>query len=52
LLAYFRKLTGEIKRVTVVHGEEDQSLSFAEALRQEAPGADVIVPELGQGIDF
>lgn len=52
LLQYFRDLGGDIKRVTVVHGEEDQSVSFAEALRQEKPGAEVIVPELGQKVEF
>ncbi len=32
----------------IVHGEEDASLSFADALRQEQGFANVIVPQLGQ----
>jgi len=32
----------------IVHGEEEASLAFAEALRQEQGFADVQVPQLGQ----
>jgi metallo-beta-lactamase family protein len=32
----------------IVHGEEEASLSFAEALRQEQSFAEVVVPQLGQ----
>ena len=52
LLAYFKALGGDIKKICVIHGEEEQSLSFAELLREERPGVDVIVPELGQKVTF
>ncbi len=37
-----------IKKIALVHGEEEQSLSFAEYLRGE--GFDVVVPHQGQGV--
>jgi metallo-beta-lactamase family protein len=40
------------KHTYVVHGEEEASLSLAEALRQELGYPDVQVPELGQGFTF
>lgn len=52
LLAYFRRLTGAMKKITVVHGEEGSSLAFADALRLERPQAEVIVPTLGQVVEF
>ena len=52
LLAYFKNLGGHIKRICVVHGEEEQSFSFAELLREVRPKADVIVPKPGQKIEF
>ena len=45
LLAYVRAITPSPGKVFVVHGEEKQSLSLAEAIRAEHPGMDVIVPE-------
>jgi len=45
---YVAGLTGDLKKVFVVHGEEDQSLAFAETLRALKPKAEVVVPELGQ----
>jgi metallo-beta-lactamase family protein len=45
---YVRNLTGDLKKIFVVHGEEEQSLPFSEALKKLKPGAEVIVPELGQ----
>ncbi len=45
LLAYVRAITPAPARVFVVHGEEKQSLSLAEAIRAEHPGMEVIVPE-------
>ena len=52
LLAYFKGLGGDIKQICVVHGEEEQSMSFAELLRQERPKAEVTVPKLGQKKQF
>jgi metallo-beta-lactamase family protein len=48
LRRYVKNLTGDIKRIAVIHGEEEQSLAFAEALRQLKPKAEVIVPEYQQ----
>jgi len=39
-----------VKKIAVVHGEEDQSLSFAEHLNQE--GFSAMVPEPGERIDL
>jgi len=44
-----RFLTGcnlQVKKIAVVHGEEDQSLAFAELLRSR--GYDAVVPKVGQ----
>jgi metallo-beta-lactamase family protein len=45
LRRYVEKLTGDIKKVFVVHGEESQAMAFAETLRAMKPGAEVFVPE-------
>ena len=47
---YVNSLTGKIKQAFVVHGEEDQSLPFAETLRGLLPAAKVDVPEYGKKI--
>jgi len=52
LSEYVKHLSGDIKRITVIHGEEDQSIAFADTLRTLKPGADVIVPQLGQVVEF
>jgi metallo-beta-lactamase family protein len=44
LSEYVKHLSGDIKRITVIHGEEDQSLALADTLRTLKPGAEVIVP--------
>lgn len=48
---HVRKLTGEMKKIFVVHGEEEQSLSFADTLREIKPGVQVTVPELHQSFE-
>jgi metallo-beta-lactamase family protein len=48
LIAYVNRLTGPLKRIFVIHGEESQSLAFADTLRQIKPQSDVLVPERGQ----
>ncbi len=48
LRRYVQGITGNIKKIAVVHGEETQSLAFAESLRQLKPKAEVIVPKLQQ----
>jgi len=48
LAEYARRIQGQVKRVFVVHGEEEQSLAFAETLRRLRPAAEVMVPVRGQ----
>ncbi|HKS37757.1 MAG TPA: MBL fold metallo-hydrolase RNA specificity domain-containing protein, partial [Verrucomicrobiae bacterium] len=48
LRRYVEALTGEIKKIFVVHGEESQALAFGETLRGMKPGAEVMVPEYKQ----
>lgn len=52
LSQYVNALGGDIRRITVIHGEEAQSLAFAETLRGLRPKAEVIVPTRGQVIEF
>ena len=50
LKEFVGNLTGEIKQAFVVHGEEDQSLAFADTLRDLLPAAKVDVPEYGKKV--
>jgi len=43
-----QKLTGEIKKIFVVHGEESQATALAETLRAMKPKSKVFVPEYRQ----
>ncbi len=47
---YVSKITGDIKKIFVIHGEEQASLAFSETLKQMKPGAEVLVPTLGQKV--
>ena len=51
LADYVKSLTGDIKKIFVVHGEEDSSLAFADTLRQLKPSAKVTVPELNESFE-
>lgn len=51
LRGYVASLRGDIQKIFVIHGEEEQSLAFAETLRQMKPKADVLVPERGQSVE-
>jgi len=51
LRRYVEAIGGDLKKITVVHGEEPQALAFAESLRQFKPKAEVIVPEYEQQIE-
>ena len=44
LRRYVSAISGEIKKIAVIHGEEAQALAFAETLRKMKPKADVRVP--------
>ena len=48
LLEWTGHLARRPSHTFIVHGEEEASLAFAEALRQEQGFADVAVPQLGQ----
>jgi metallo-beta-lactamase family protein len=48
LSRYVQNLTGDIKKIFVCHGEEEQSLAFGEMLRELKPKAEVTVPVLLQ----
>ncbi len=48
LRRYVEALTGDIKKIFVVHGEESQAMAFAQTLRAMKPKAEVFVPEYKQ----
>jgi metallo-beta-lactamase family protein len=41
---YVSRLTGEIKKIAVVHGEESQALAFVDLLKEMKPKAEVFAP--------
>jgi metallo-beta-lactamase family protein len=51
LKGYVQKLSGDIKKIFCVHGEESQCLAHAETLRAMKPKADVLVPEYQQTVE-
>ena len=48
LSRYVQSLNGNLKKIAIVHGEEAQSLAFAEAVRLLKPKAEVLVPTYQQ----
>jgi metallo-beta-lactamase family protein len=52
LRRYVEAITGDIKKISVVHGEEAQALAFGETLRRMIPKAEVLVPEYEQTLDI
>ncbi len=44
LIRYVKALTGDIKKIAAVHGEEAQCLAWANTLRQLKPKAEVLAP--------
>lgn len=48
---YVEALTGGLKKIAVIHGEESQCLAFAETLRTLKPKAEVLVPEYQQTLE-
>ena len=48
LRRYVEALSGDIKKIFVVHGEESQALAFGETLRAMKPKSQVFVPEYKQ----
>jgi metallo-beta-lactamase family protein len=52
LKRYVESITGNIRKISVIHGEESQALAFAETLRAMKPKAEVLVPEYKQVLDI
>lgn len=48
LTRYVQALTGNIRKIAVIHGEEEQCLAWARTLRTLKPKADITVPEYQQ----
>ncbi|HXA45837.1 MAG TPA: MBL fold metallo-hydrolase [Candidatus Angelobacter sp.] len=49
---YVRNLSGDIKQIICIHGEETQCLAHAETLRAMKPNARVTVPEYRQVVEI
>jgi len=47
LRRYVEAVKGNLKRISVIHGEEEQSLAFAGALCSLKPGVEIVVPSRG-----
>ena len=52
LKRYVEKLTGDIKQIFCIHGEETQCLAHAETLKALKPDAQVVVPEYKQSVEI
>jgi len=52
LRRYVEKISGDIKKICCIHGEESQCLAHAETLRAMKPKAEVIVPEYKQVVEI
>jgi len=52
LKQYVQRITGDIKKIVCIHGEESQCLAHAETLRAMKPKAEVLVPEYKQVVEI
>jgi metallo-beta-lactamase family protein len=52
LRRYVEAMTGNIKKICVIHGEESQALAFAETLRGMKPDAGVLVPQYQEMVEI
>jgi hypothetical protein len=52
LCAYIEGITGSLKNIFVIHGEESQSVAFGKTLQELRPKADLLVPIPGQVVEF
>lgn len=52
LSQYVRNLSGRLAKVTVIHGEEDQSFAFSQTLKELLPGSQITVPERLETMEF
>ena len=51
LRRYVERLTGDLKKIFVIHGEEEQALTFADTLHRMKPQAEVVVPLYQQQVE-
>jgi len=51
LRAWAEQVTGSLRGIFVIHGEEEQALAFAETLRQIHPKANVRVPQFAESAE-
>jgi metallo-beta-lactamase family protein len=49
---YVEKISGDLKKICCIHGEEEQCLAHAETLRALKPKAQVLVPEYKQVVEI
>jgi metallo-beta-lactamase family protein len=52
LRRYVERIGGDIKKISVIHGEESQALAFAQTLRGMKPKAEVFAPEYLQEVEI
>jgi metallo-beta-lactamase family protein len=52
LRRYVETITGNIRKIAVIHGEEEQALAFGQTLREMKPNAEVVVPEYLQKLEI
>ncbi|HON07592.1 MAG TPA: MBL fold metallo-hydrolase RNA specificity domain-containing protein, partial [Verrucomicrobiota bacterium] len=52
LKGYVNRMNGKIQKIFIVHGEESQSLAFAETVKTIKPKSDVVVPQQGEGFEI
>ncbi len=52
LKRYVENLTGDLKKIAVIHGEEAQCLAFGETLKGIKPKSDVVVPQQGDVLEI
>jgi metallo-beta-lactamase family protein len=49
---YVEKISGNVRKIFCIHGEESQCLAHAETLRAMKPKAQVLVPEYKQAVEI
>jgi metallo-beta-lactamase family protein len=52
LKSYVEKISGDLKKIYCIHGEEEQCLAHATTLRAMKPKAEVLVPEYKQTVEI
>ena len=52
LKRYFSQIGGNLKKISVIHGEESQVFAFAETLKALKPNAKVVAPDYKQILTF